>query len=285
MTAPASPQGASRATIRRCLQATLLFLPLVLLPDGFQFAHYPKILVLQISLVILVALTLGQGPSRTSTGILLLLAWTLVQTFRSLNPWSASLLLATQVGAMGVGLVVASRTRPEDDDGLLRAMVWGGGLMALVGLLEYAGLVWLPSAGRPSATMGFRNVAAASIPAAFCLSTRRNNDRLVGIVALGVTALFVVYARSRGAYLAVGVAALYGGVVGLRSGFPRVSRLASPLVVLIFVAVLSGVSPRYDDPSATCIDEKNRPSCALFGPLSKRGAIAIDGRSGGIRGL
>lgn len=260
MTSLASPDGISDVPLRRCLQATLLAIPLFLLPGGFQFAHYPKILLLQLCLVVLSALCLRRGAARVSLGILILCVWTLLQTFRSLNPWAGALLMATQTGALGIGLVVASRTRPEDDEGLVWAIVLGGGLVSIVGVVEHLGFDWLPSAGRPSATMGFRNVAATvvagSIPAAFCLSTKRGVSRLVGGMVLAVAGLFVVYARSRGALVGLVAAALYSGVVGLRTGLPRVSNLVPAIVALVLVVSLSGVVSRYEDTSAYRIDEK-----------------------------
>lgn len=260
MTSLASPDPILDVPLRRCLYAALLAIPLVLLPDGFQFAHYPKILLLQLSLVVLAALCLRRGATQVSLGILILCVWTLLQTFRSLNPWSGSLLLATQTGALGVGLIVASCSSTEDDDGLLWAMALGGGLVSTVGVLEHLGYDWLPSAGRPSATMGFRNVAATvaggSIPAAFWLSTKRGVGRLAGGAVLVAAGLFVVYARSRGAFVGLAAAALYGGVVGLRSGFPAASRLIPSIVATVLVASLSGIPSRYEDTSAYRIDEK-----------------------------
>ena len=265
----------SNAWVRLCLQVALVAIPLVLLPEGFQFAHYPKVLVLQLVLVVLSVLVLHSGVTLVSASVSLYLIWTVAGTWFSLNPWSAGLLLLTQTGAMGVGLIVASRTPARGDDALLWGLAIGGGLMSAVGLVEYAGVDWLPSAGRPSATMGFRNiaatVAAGSLPAAFCLSTQRGVRRIVGGIATCVIALFVLYARSRGAYLGVGVAALYGILYGFRHGFPPLSRLAPAALAALVVIGLSGVSPRYEDESAYRLDERKASLGRTVGSFVEKG--------------
>lgn len=254
---------------RTCLVAFLL-IPLILLPSGYQFANLPKFLVLQVSAVlvstgVLLRACSGDDAPDLPLPLLLFLVVSIVQFGRSLNPDEASLLLLTLTGSVAIGFG-ASEERLET---LATVVAVGGGLVAFVGVLEALGVAaaQLPSAGRPSSTLGFRNVAAnyaaGCLPFGLYLLTRRVLYRRIagGAVTFLVT-LFILYTRSRGAWVGVSVSAVLFILWFIRHRKHKVVSLPGlrPILVAaaatLFLLYLGSLDLRFEDRSPSRLDEK-----------------------------
>ena len=247
----------------------LLLIPFVLLPTGYQFANSPKFLVLQVSAVLLslgaLSRSFREGSPSIPLPLLLLTIITLLQLSRSLNPDAAALLLLTLTGAIAVGFGGVS-LRP---DLVATAIAVGGGGVALVGVLESLGfsVAQLPTGGRPSATMGFRNVAAnygiGCLPFCVYLGTRTDLwKKGLGWATAFLVLLFVIYTRSRGAWmgmLASGVVFLCWAILQGKRGMlslPRMRSIGIALAAGACVYAAATTDLKFEDASVSRLDEK-----------------------------
>lgn len=211
-----------------------------------------------------------------------------LQAGRSLNPDAASVMLFLQIGGAFVGLAAARAI--GDVVPLLRFAALGGIAVSAAGILEYLGVAWAqwPSAGRPSATLGFRNVAgmylAVSLPLCAALGLQRaRKDARLGIAAAGLMAVFLIFTRSRGAWLGTGAAFVVGVFLAWRTGgaslmFEIWRRVRGQWLGWVLVAGLCAgaifVPPQFADRSPSRLDEKK---------AQVSGTVASIARSGGDR--
>ena len=287
------------------LRAGLVAMPLVTMPGIYRFAPLPKQLVLQavaFGLAVCCLTARRLRLPRHSAFVIPLLLYLLVcgvQVLRSLNPSRGLLMLALQVGCATVGLGAASVVAPHQAVSLLRFSAAAGAGVSLLGILEYLGapFAMLPSAGRPSATFGFRNIAgmylAINLPlAATLLFGRKRRDWVLGTVAVGSMAAFLIFTRTRGAWLgvagavAVGLAVAFwcresggGSLAGLLWRRLTPFRRAVGLAVLGVVVGLMWFPPRFQDRNLHRLDEKKigvgETVASLVRPGGDRGRLRI----------
>lgn len=290
--------AASTATRSRAVLisgcAALILVPLVVLPDGYQFANLPKLLILQACAAVIAAFAVV-FPQQRAPGLplLALLALSLLQLFRSLNPHEATIPVFVLSGAVTVGFGLVLLTDEASRPAIVRAAVWTAGIVGLVGVLEYWGVSFaqVRSAGRPSSTIGFRNTAATyaagCLPLAAWLVGRRGLDRFTGAASTIFLLLFVAYTRSRGAWLGLGVSAVAGAVWWWRSGmsFSLFSQrwLPAAIVGLAAVGYLATMPPGFTDASPSRLDERKQSVeetvRSLTTPGGDRDRLAVWGHS------
>ena len=113
-------------------------------------------------------------------------------------------------------LILSNWLTQEHIPTVLTASIGAASIVALLGVCDYIG--WrpfqIPSAGLPSATLGFRNIAAMYtiqiLPFAFALFVLAQNRYTLGLssVALVLLSAFLIYTRTRGAWLGLSVASI-----------------------------------------------------------------------------
>ena len=249
--------------------------PLAFLPEsGYHFANLPKLVILLTSAAVVAislfvrALTAPEGINPIPLPLLMLVFLSVLQWSRALSPLEASILLFCMVGSVTISFGLT--TAGQDRDQVVRVVVVVAGVVSLIGVLETLGVsaAQLRSAGRPSATIGFRNTAAAyaagCLPFAVYLATRRSAlDRLSGAISAPIIILFILYTRSRGAWVGISLAAivaagwwLFVGGRG-RKALPGRS-VAITAAVLGAVTLLATMQPSFEDTTVSRLDEKKQ---------------------------
>ena len=277
--------GAGRADPRQnagvwILKVALLVVPLIYLPGYYRGMHYPKLIALQ---VLVCALAISCLTARTLwcsrrsfyiAPVALLLVITALQSLRSVNSSDALLTLASQVSFGLLALLAAFLVPAGGERSLIRFSVAAGLVTGILGIAEQLGLWLPPSAGRPGATFGFRNIAAmylaVNLPLSFALVLRRSGkDFYLGLFAAVSMGIFLVMTRTRGAWLGVAFATTTALVVLARAkvsdedSWIRIAwknctplrRWLIPSAAIVALA-LGNISPRFDDDNLHRLDEK-----------------------------
>ena len=215
-------QTAARLTERwgfRILAATLIAVPLVFDGDLLRFTLLPKRLAVQIGLLLLLMLltrdVLNTDRPCIPRSILNLptLAYALVTATALL--WAGNVVAAIESVSHLLTYVLlffaaVTTVRREQTPQLAETVCWVGIIVSIIGLGEFWGIdSSIPSNGRPSATFGYRNMAASylvmAIPFAVGLIATTHSRRTYGIAITSATLMtvFLVYTRTRGAWVAL----------------------------------------------------------------------------------
>ena len=269
-------------------------LPLVFDADLYRFALLPKQILLQIALLALTIVwirDLGQqtvtwSPSRTFLPATLFFFWSTISVvFADLNVFGATTFLSHQITFYLLFVVVSQVSSLQTID---RAINWScvsGILFSLIGILEFWGvdISAIPSNGRPSSTFAYRNFAAsylvAILPLVFInvLRARARAEMILASVAALCTTLFLVYTRSRGAWLGAATSlitftCLYAVTRFCLVGKHTIIRTASgrliPIVTASLLILLLPWSPRISAPHSRAIDEGKADLLDAMGSLT-----------------
>ena len=196
------------------LAALVILVPLALWGNLRDYTLAPKFLILQIALVLL--LVSWSIPSRTTLrlssptlpAVCYVLA-SILSLFQTTDPVAGLLEGSKLLSGFLLFLIVANRLKKAHLPVVLVAITSTGLLISLLGIAQYLG--WqpfqLPSAGLPSATLGFRNIAAMyliqTIPFGLALLAlaRSTQHAWFASLATGLMAIFLIYTRTRGAWL------------------------------------------------------------------------------------
>lgn len=210
----------------RCQQVTqlgfpILFIavPLVYYPDLYAFTLLPKRLLIQIVLTIIALFwildwhgnfSLSFRDTRFKLPISTYLLFSTIALSQSVNPVVGLVNLAHQLTFAFLFFLVLNNIKEKTIPSLIRISSGVGILVSTIGILEAQGIdtELLPiSSGRPSATFGYRNFAASylimNIPLALALWIRSRDlkDLCLGTISTGTMIVFLVYTRSRGAWI------------------------------------------------------------------------------------
>jgi tetratricopeptide (TPR) repeat protein/O-antigen ligase len=172
-----------------------------------------------------------------------------------------------------------------------------GAIVSCIGIAQFFGwgFSWIPTVGNPSATFGYRNFAAsylvASIPvaAAFAWTSASERARLSWVLSAVLMSLFLIYTRTRGAWLGLAVALLFGvssllwlrfrhGLDPLRIAGSR-TRLWVAAAGIVVVAVGAPLQHRMKAEGTFRFDERKADvTTALaktFSPGDSRGRLTV----------
>jgi len=197
-----------------------LVVPFVFLREYYNYVDLPRALLIQIAAVSILLVWLVGGISQSElriirtpfdlpllgfvswAGLSLLWAHNFYEGLEIWSQWSACLILF---------FLTVNLVRSEGDiRRLLAALLVAGTLVAVLGICQYLLRVdWVPQRVPPAATFANRNMAAQfmvlTIPlaAGFFLLSQRRLHVLLTAISLGVLGLFLFYASTRSAWLAV----------------------------------------------------------------------------------
>ena len=287
------------------LGAGLLLLPLVFWPWDLGAADLlPKRMLLYatgagISALWLIAVYAGT-LSRSQTPLTLpAVAYVLINLLSlswAHNRFSAWVEAVQLLVLLILFLGMISLLRPRHILPLAQFSALGGLLVSVVGIAQYLGLgfAWIPSVGMPSGTFVFRNLAAAylvgAIPlgvTALLLDPSPRRKPLWGM-ATAAMLLFLVYSRTRGAWIGLAAAVIAAGIFllmyrpVLRSLRPVLTetfassslRWFAPLCVILLLAGIAlperssrAVIQRFDEQKSTPLTA----AASLLTPGSDRG--------------
>ncbi len=284
--------------------------PLALLPGIYEYALLPKRWLLAVLTTLGLAHLLWRVqserqlelPRNTLSG--LLAAYTglaLASALHAPNTDHALGEAAFLIVLFSLGTLAA--TSLDSARGFTVA-IWGVTFAALltstIGVLEYQGLspIALPSNGLPSATFGFRNFAAmfliCAIPATLYLALATPSTWLAVLPALAtaLSVVFLVYTRTRGAWLGLTMGAVVGCALVVRSSLYRrnlpgqLGSTAKRIVLcgaVLLTAALAPLDERFEDTGLQRFDEKKADVVATLQSLTAetgdRGRLAMWART------
>lgn len=203
----------------------LTIVPLVWSSEFVFVAYYPKLLALYIGLFILYAIWTFQKPRRdlyyTSSFTLPITAYVLVAiaSVCIADNRTEPIIHLTHLMALPLFYwVVLNNCRSQT---LARFFAWAVGtgiFVAILGIIQFAGwgLHWIPSAGFPSSTLGYRNYAAMytilCLPIGFYLFIESTQEKKQFFWGIGTAILFIflICTRTRGAWLGFAVGIVFG---------------------------------------------------------------------------
>ncbi len=232
-------RGASRT--QWSIVAIIALVPLAYWPPLRDYTLTPKLLVAQVALVVLFAsLWYHRAPIRTSSLSLPIFAYAALSALSTLwaTDTTASLLELIKLFT-GVALFLALSA--TDDTYRRRAViasVASVSVSALLGITQHLDIApfVIPSAGLPSGTLGFRNVAATVtiqiIPFAIWLFFRKGANRVAWGTGLIVLITFLLHTRTRGAWIGLTVAAITWLVLNTERNLKARLRTLVPIVLI-----------------------------------------------------
>tara|TARA_Y100000588_G_scaffold92967_1_gene100511 strand:- start:3143 stop:5425 length:2283 start_codon:yes stop_codon:yes gene_type:complete len=301
-------QPTTRTTSPIWVALILALVPLSILPGIYEYALLPKRLVLAVLTttgLCHMLLRIQSGcplslPRNTTSGLFVVfvglsLASALHAPSADHALGEAAFLIALLSASV---LSLSSLVDSRDWSIALWGLTASALLASTIGVLDYWVLSPLsfPSNGPPSATFGFRNFAAmflvCAIPlvASHAIRARSTLSILVTTLAAGLSTLFLVYTRTRGAWLGFGIGALTCTVLILWSASARnafLTAMAEPsrriIVggVVALVLVLAPFSERFVDTGLQRFDEKKSDVVSTFASMGSgdRGRLDMWGHT------
>lgn len=198
---------------RRILVVLVLGVPFVYSTTFRDYTLSPKLMLLQLGILAGLAIVSfnrvrSARPGSAVLALLLFIAWATASTAWALDSVAALLSVSLLLTGLCLVLLVVTTHTPDDLRSTARAVALSGTGVALLGILQYVGHspFDFPSAGLPSSTLGFRNIAAMvavqSLPFAcyLVIDTPRQTGRIAGL-GVGILVGFLILTRTRGAWV------------------------------------------------------------------------------------
>ena len=261
----------------------LVTVPLVYTSDIFDYALLPKRLALFVWSALAFAgwsVTASSGRASISSGFPLyaVSAYTGLVVLSMINVSNMTVgseELLFQLGLVGLFLVGAVARR-SDTELWCWILIGVGGLVSLVGILQYFGFapsLSIPSNGPPSAFFGYRNFAAmfliGVIPVAAVMAIRAPGmwASALAVLSAVLSMLFLLYTRSRGAWLGIAVGTVM--TTGLAALLPQTrflisnawrdgsrAKLGLAAAAIVLLAFAAPLPARFTDTGLQRFDEK-----------------------------
>jgi len=280
--------------------------PILIHTGVYHFALLPKRLILQLGLCIVAIIwwrKAQQQQTHHSAHILYLPLFCffglgLLSITQSINITDAVIEIAHQLTFILLFILVFHCFQLSQFPLLLRVCAGVGIFVSIIGILEARGLeaTWLPlSNGRPSATFAYRNFAAAYLIMCIPLTTllalinKKKQDFPLGIIATTLMLSFLVYTRTRGAWVGLFCALLITTFIAIfaksRWQMPTISlahlaqnttnKIVAASALVVFIG-LASLPPQIASQHSRAIDEKK---VALTDALTFSAPQADRGRS------
>ena len=302
-------QSTSRTITPIAIALIFALVPLALLPGIYEYALLPKRLLLAalttLGLIHLLWRIQSKHelhlPANALSG--LFAAYVALSLASALHAPSSNHALgesAFLIVLITLGILAATGLRSGDWPLVFWGVTGAALLTSVIGVLEYWALspVSLPSNGPPSATFGFRNFAAMFLVCAIPLSayqaiSEKSTFRsAVAALAASLSLVFLIYTRTRGAWLGIGIGVLTGTTMVLLSQSSR-RTLGAFLVIkpkrlivcaaLVVAAILAPIGERFVDTGLQRFDEKKADVISTLASVAvesgDRGRIAMWGNT------
>lgn len=283
----------------------ITLVPLTVFPGIMEVALYPRFLILSILTLLFTVLWfiktvyMGTQPAAITPLTLPILFFVIINVVSlkaAINLHTALFPLAQLFLLVILYFAIINNFSHDRLHTVLFAWIGVGGLIAAVGICQYLGLgfSWIPasSTGMPAVTFGNRNMAAMfsimTLPVSgyvFYLSPTRKKDLISGI-PLVLLVLFLLYTRTRGAWVGLSGALLATGIIVFftekrHQGYVRsvLTRLRRPSKVAVMVAgtvIIIGMSFLQSN-----IQEISGPKSTIFSTTSS----ILQGRDSGRLGV
>lgn len=251
---------------------TLGLVPLVFVPDIYEGALLPKLLILQLGLLYIAVRTLWRPGRQILPGPLLwaIVIWSAAMTIsllQSANPTESFAQLSHYLTFAIIPLLLAVTLSARDLLPLFRVLVWVSLPIGVIGVVQYFGIgsLGIPSTAQPSATFFHRNAAAAYLAAViplswYCYFEANDRSRALYAGAMSLALAYFVFTRTRGAWVGVAVATVAVLILyrwQLKPGARDARALRTPIVLAVVTIVLAGMIPeRAVSGSRSAFDDK-----------------------------
>ncbi len=248
----------SSSVVAISLGAAAVLIPIVYLPATFDFPLHARLFILQCLLIVgllgwaIRAFEMGQTScSPLTLPLIVYTGISLASITWSTNPVDG-IVQGSRVFAFSfLALLAAHAISPRFIRAVYAAVGVAGAVVSLIGISQYFG--WsiankIPTVGNPSATFGYRNIAASYIVVAilpgaalaWTASTRR--AQTAGFLSVALMGLFLIYTRTRGAWLGL-AGSLFVGIfllvwIRVRSGSDLIGLARSRTRLLLLTAAL-----------------------------------------------
>ena len=279
----------------------IILIPLLYNPLGGHFLPLKRLAIY--ALVIALGVTVGIWKNRrwTTTPVthyaILYVAISILSTLWAVNPYVAMVEATHLVALLIIFLLTVQHV---DHDGFVRLSGYAtaaGGVVAALGCAEYLGLdrallealslesIRIPSAGRPSATLGFRNIAASFLIGCIplvCLNWHHQAGwkRRLSAITVALMALLLIYTRTRGAWVGLIVGTAAALAYTYRQGTPlwigiRPSRIALPVILVIGLSALPPDGARSPQQFDTVKETPTAALASVVDPGADRGRLTF----------
>ena len=217
-------QPASHQIGRTVFLILCVLVPLTLHTSVYNFDLLPKRLVLQSALCLIAAFWVYDLHTHRTTihksafylPLASYLCLSVLAISQAVNPLSAMVAISHQLTFATLFLLATHLFPIQSLTSFCRISASVGIFISLMGILEARGFdgPFPLSNGRPSATFGYRNFAAAflilNIPLSIVLvlNAQKKSDAILGIISTALMLVFLIYTRTRGAWIGIGCASL-----------------------------------------------------------------------------
>ncbi|MFT5365815.1 MAG: O-antigen ligase/Flp pilus assembly protein TadD [Candidatus Latescibacterota bacterium] len=263
-----------------------VIIPLILHTDVYQYALLPKRMVLLLGLFLISLLWLADIHSKQISfkkspfylPLFCYLIFVILSAIQAPNTLAAVVEITHQVTFICLFMLTYHLFPLQALPTFFRLCAIVGILVSILGILEARGINanWFPTSnGRPSATFAYRNFAAAylimSLPLTILLWVRaqKSTDILLGAFATTLMSVFLIYTRTRGAWVgftcAVLLVILLALVAHLRWKTPfgfsskawkhNTNKAISGFAVILMF-ILAALPPQIASQHSRAIDEK-----------------------------
>ena len=264
--------------------------PFLYLSWIYEGTLLPKLAAVQVMLILLLILNLRTSemqwhPSPVILPVLLYLVISALSITQSANQIESYLQLAQYTSLISIAFIALFGLEPASYTRVFAVAAWTGLPLSLIGIGQYFGLeFWnIPSNAQPSATFFHRNAAAeyllCVIPFAW-VGFRQATSRkgcVVYSILLALLGTFLVFTRTRGAWVGLAVAITLVGSIAAMYG-PRtqtaLNRFRWKLIVAVaFVVMVAGTLPdNIRHPGSQHFDEKKSDAMtAILSIASEQG--------------
>ena len=241
------------------LSVLILGLAFIVPSEYTNPGYYAKHLILQSGLVVLAILAfrsrLPLPTPRLFLPVAILLLLHLASMTQSVNRVESVLTVVHRVAIVTTALMIAASFSRDTFARVIRVLAATSAVVAVIGIGQYLGstdLLAIPSSGMPSATLGYRNFAAAFTIAVIpfvvvgLIGASSSGQLALWSVALTLNATFLVATRTRAAWIACVLSlAVVAVCVILKKrssrqsiGFPNLLRATGVIAVSGAVAIL-----------------------------------------------
>lgn len=247
------------------ISAIVMLTPLVYWPYLKDYTLGPKLLAWQIPLALLaIRYGIGKVPMPCGPVTVAATAYLLINALSLL--WATDTvagLLELSKLATGLVFLLILATRPEKEFArYAEAAVAAAAVAASLGVLQHLDLApWtIPSAGLPSGTLGFRNIAAMlaiqTIPFGLWLLVTTARRNVIWAVCVAILFGFLIQTRTRGAWLGALAAMAFLVVTYYRFDLSLNGR-GRKVIIAVTAGLVLGVLPaRLEKVGPQSIDEK-----------------------------